>query len=98
MNHQTIAFAMTVAALTLFFWNRILVVIVSNGVSLTLLFTGILPVNQALGGFSDLTVIFISSQFVVAAGPEAPCITIWSGHFIIEKMGARRTGLRSSLC
>jgi di/tricarboxylate transporter len=96
VNHLMTVVAMIVAALTLFLWNRIPAVIVSIGVSLALLFMDILPVNQAPDGFSDPTLIVIFSLFVVAAGLERSDITIWPGQFIIEKVVARQTRLRSS--
>jgi hypothetical protein len=84
MNHLAIVFTtMIVAALPPFIWIRTPPAIVLTGVSLAVFFTGILRANQALGGFADPIVIFISSLFVVAAGLEASGITIWSGQFII---------------
>jgi hypothetical protein len=73
--------------LTLSIWNRIPAVIVSIGVSFALFFTGILRAIQALADFGGLTVIFISSLFVVAACLGAFGITSWSGQFIIERGG-----------
>jgi hypothetical protein len=84
MNHW-IVFAMHVAALTLFIWNRIPAVMVSIRVPLALFFTCTLPINHAWGGFGDLTVIFISRLFVVAARREASGITIWSGQIANRK-------------
>jgi hypothetical protein len=98
MNQLTIVSAMTVAALTLFIWDRIPAVIVSNEMSLTRVVTGVLQVNHALGGLGDLIVIFISSLWAVTARLEACCIPLGSRQFIIAKAGTRRTGLRLSLC
>jgi di/tricarboxylate transporter len=93
MSQVTIVFAIILVVMALFVWNRVPAVIVSVGVSLALFFTGILPVNQALSGFGDMTVIFIAGLFVVAAGLEASGVTTWAGQLIIEKAGASQTRL-----
>jgi di/tricarboxylate transporter len=93
MSATTITFSLIVVSLGLFIWGRVPAVIVTFGVSLALFFTGILPVNQALGGFGDLTVVLIASLFVVAAGLEASGVTTWAGQFLIEQAGESRTRL-----
>jgi hypothetical protein len=53
MSEVTIVFTIIIAALALFIWNRVSAVIVGIGVSLALLFTGILSGNEAVAGFGD---------------------------------------------
>ena len=93
MSPLVITFVLIFGALGMFIWNRVPAVLVAVGVSLVLFFTGILPVNQALGGFGDLTVIFIATLFVVAAGLEASGVTTWAGQVLVAKAGQSRTRL-----
>ena len=71
MSGIIIVFLLIFVALVLFIWGRVPPVIVAIGVSLALFFTGILPVEEALGGFGDLVVVLIASLFVIATGLEA---------------------------
>jgi di/tricarboxylate transporter len=93
MSGATITFGLIVIALGLFIWGRLPAVMVAIGVSLALFFTGILPVNQALGGFGDLTVVLIASLFVIAAGLEASGVTTWAGQLLIKQAGESRSRL-----
>jgi len=93
LSHVAITFALILAALCFFVWGRFPAVIVAICVSLVLFFTKVLPVNQALGGFGDLTVIFIAALFVVAAGLESSGVTAFAGQFLIEKAGESQTKL-----
>ena len=93
MSGIIITFVLIVVALALFIWGRVPPVIVAIGVSLALFFTGILPVEQALGGFGDLTVVLIASLFVVATGLEASGVTTWAGQLLIKQAGESRTRL-----
>jgi di/tricarboxylate transporter len=93
MDGIAITFVLIVVALGLFIWGRVPAVIVAIGMSLALFFTGILPANQALAGFGDLTVILIASLFVVTAGLEASGVTTWAGQLVIKQAGGSRTRL-----
>jgi hypothetical protein len=55
------------AAIILFVWNRLPVIIVAMGVALALYATGVLTLNKALAGLGDPSVIFIASLFVISA-------------------------------
>ena len=46
-----------------------------------------------LGGFGDLTVIFIAALFLAAAGFESSSVTTWAGQIIIETAGSSQTRL-----
>ena len=93
MSGIIIVFLLIFVALILFIWGRVPPVIVAIGVSLALFFSGILPVEQALGGFGDLTVVLIASLFVVATGLEVSGITTWAGQWLIKQAGESRTRL-----
>jgi di/tricarboxylate transporter len=93
MNGIAITFALIVVALGLFIWGRVPAVIVAIGMSLALFFTGVLPVEQALAGFGDPTVILIASLFVVTAGLEASGVTTWAGQLVIKQAGESRAKL-----
>ena len=63
------------------------------GVALSLWATGVLDLDQALGGFGDPTVIFIASLFVVSEGLDAAGVTAWAGQQLIARVGDSRTRL-----
>lgn len=94
---MAITFAIIGGALALFIWGRIPAVMVAFGVSLALFFTGILSVQQALGGFGDMTVILIASLFVIAGGLERAGVTVWFGQKLIQQAGASETRLMTLL-
>ena len=68
MSQMTITFLILAAAVVVFVWDRLPVAIVALGVALSLWATGVLDLDQALGGFGDPTVIFIATLFVVSEG------------------------------
>jgi di/tricarboxylate transporter len=86
-------FAIIVAIVVLFAWDRIPVVIVALGTALALYATGVLNLSQALAGLGDPAVIFIASLFVVSAGLDATGVTAWAGQFLIARAGNSRTRL-----
>ena len=90
MSDITIVFAVVVAALALFIWNRIPAVIVAIGVTLALFLTGIVSGAEALAGFGDPVVVLIAGLFVVGAGLEAAGVTAWAGQLLVERAGAAR--------
>ena len=69
------------------------VAIVAFGVALSLWATGVLDLEQALGGFGDPTVIFIASLFVVSEALDATGVTAWAGQELIARAGDSRTRL-----
>ncbi len=98
MSQSTIVFAVIIAALALFIWNKIPAVIVALGVSLTLFFTGILTGAQVLAGLGDPTVILIAGLFVVGAGLEVSGVTTWAGQVLVEKSGGSKARAFVLLC
>ena len=93
MNDIWIMFAIIVAIVVLFVWDRFPVVIVALGTALALYATGVLSLGQSLAGLGDPAVIFIASLFVVSAGLDATGVTAWAGQFLIARAGNSRTRL-----
>jgi di/tricarboxylate transporter len=77
-----------VAAVVLFVWNRLPVVVVAMAVGLSLWATGILSLPAALAGYGDPAVMFIATLFVVSAALEKTGVTAWAGQQLIDKAGA----------
>ncbi|HQR53615.1 MAG TPA: SLC13 family permease [Burkholderiales bacterium] len=98
MAGSTIVFAVIIAALALFIWNKIPAVIVAIGVSLALFFSGILTGGEVLAGLGDPTVILIAGLFVVGAGLEASGVTTWAGQVLVAKSGGNKTRAFLLLC
>jgi len=93
MDDSTITFIVLGASVVLFVWDRLPVAIVAIGVALSLWATGVLSLEDALGGFGDPTVIFIASLFVVSEGLEAAGVTAWAGQELVARVGDSRTRL-----
>jgi di/tricarboxylate transporter len=93
MSDIAISFAVLAAVVVLFVWNRLPVELVAIGGALILWATGILDLEQALGGFGDPTVVFIASLFVVSEGLDAGGVTAWAGQRLISLAGASRRRL-----
>jgi di/tricarboxylate transporter len=85
-----ILFAILAIVIVLFVTEKIPVVLVALGTALSLYFTGILNLGQALGGLGDASTIFIASLFVVSAGLEITGVTAWAGQLLIAKSGDSR--------
>ena len=71
MAESTITFLVLGGAVVLFVWNRLPVASSPIGVSLALWATGVLDLDEALGGFGDPTVIYIAALFVVSEALDA---------------------------
>jgi len=87
----TTTFAIVGAIVVLFVWDRLPVVLVALGTALALWATGILDLQQALGGLGDPTVIFIASLFVVSGALDATGVTAWAGKLLVARAGESRT-------
>jgi di/tricarboxylate transporter len=90
LNDIYILFAILAIVIVLFVTEKIPVVLVALGTALSLYFTGILNLGQALGGLGDASTIFIASLFVVSAGLEITGVTAWAGQLLIAKSGDSR--------
>lgn len=78
----------TVAAIVLFTWNRLPVVVVAIGAALALWATGVVTLDQAFAGFGDRAALFVASLFIVSAALEKTGITAWAGQYLIAKAGS----------
>ncbi len=87
MSPITYIAAIIAAAVVLFIWNKLPVVIVAMATALGLWAAQVLTLGQALGGFSDPAVIFIACLFVVSAGLETTGVTAWAGQLLIRGAG-----------
>jgi di/tricarboxylate transporter len=74
-------------AVAAFVWNRIPVGIVAILVALALYVTGVLGVEEALGGFGDPVIVFIAALFVVSEGLDATGVTSWAGQQLVDRAG-----------
>jgi di/tricarboxylate transporter len=79
--------AIIAAAVVLFIWNKLPVVVVAMATTLALWATQVLTLGQALGGFGDPAVIFIACLFIVSAGLETTGVTAWAGQLLIRGAG-----------
>jgi di/tricarboxylate transporter len=93
MSQSTITFLILAITVAVFVWDHLPVGVVAFGVALSLWATGVLDLEQSLGGFGDPTVIFIASLFVVSEGLDATGVTAWAGQELIARAGDSRTRL-----
>jgi di/tricarboxylate transporter len=93
MSDMAISFTVLGAVVILFVWNRLPVEVVALGAGLTLYATGVLTLDQVLGGFGDPTVVFIATLFVVSEGLDASGVTAWAGQELVARVGTSRTRL-----
>ncbi|MEN9644215.1 MAG: hypothetical protein RL238_884 [Actinomycetota bacterium] len=87
MADSTITFIILGVAVVLFVWNRLPVEAVALGVPLALWATGVLTIEQSVGGFGETTVLFIAALFVVSEGLDSTGVTAWAGQQLIAKAG-----------
>ena len=93
MSDIWVVFAIIAVIIVLFAWDILLVIAVCMGAALAFWATGILTLQQSLGGFGDPAVIFIASLFVVSAGLEVTGVTTWAGQILISQADTSRTRL-----
>jgi di/tricarboxylate transporter len=87
MGDITVMAAIILAAIVLFVWNRIPVIVVAMGGGMALYATGLVTLNQALSGFGDPAVMFIATLFVVSAALDRTGVTAWAGQMLIRGAG-----------
>ena len=93
MSQSTITFLILAVTVAVFVWDHLPVGVVAFGVALSLWATGVLDLEQSLGGFGDPTVIFIAALFVVSEGLDSTGVTAWAGQQLIARAGDSRTRL-----
>lgn len=91
MADSTIVFLVLAGVMVLFLANVVPVEIVAVGTALALWATGVLDIDQALGGFGDPTVVYIAALFVVSEALDAAGITTWAGQQLMARAGESRT-------
>lgn len=77
--------------------NRIPLVIVAMFVPVALWATGVLPLGDALAGFSDPIVLFIATLFVLSEALATTGITAWIGTQLERCSSLGRTGLLATM-
>ncbi len=98
MDPVVSTFAILVLAVAAFVSGKVPLGVTAIGVSLALFFTGVLPLNAALAGFGDPTVLFIAGLFVVSESLDATGVTAWAGQKVIGAAGTKRTVLVVVIC
>ncbi len=93
MSDSTITFLVLGIVVVVFALDKLPIAVVAMGTALSLWATGVLDLQQALGGFGDPTVIFIASLFVVSEGLEASGVTAWLGQQLVARVGESRKRL-----
>lgn len=88
MSDSEVILLVIAAAVALFVWGRLPVMLVALMVPLALYFTGVLPLDQVFSGFGDTVIIFIAGLFIVAAGLEATGVTAWVGQWLSRAVGS----------
>ncbi|WP_237688654.1 SLC13 family permease [Arthrobacter sunyaminii] len=86
-------YVVLVLAVLGFMTNRVPLVIVALFVPLALWTTGVLPLTEALQGFSDPVVLFIAFLFVLSDALDATGITAWIGQQLERRSSLRGAGL-----
>ena len=90
---MTLTFLILCAVVVLFVWHRVPVALVAVGAAVSLYFTGVLEVEEALTSFGDPAVVLIAALFVVSEGLDATGVTAWAGQQLIARVGESRTRL-----
>ena len=85
-------------AVIAFISGKIPIGLVAVGVALALFLTGVLPLQQALAGFGDPTVLFIASLFVVSEALDSTGVTAWVSQKVVGRAGAGRGRLTLVVC
>lgn len=85
MSDQTTTLLILAAAVVIFVLNKLPVGTVALGVSLALWLSGVVTIEQAVGGFGSTTVVLIAALFVVAEGLNNAGVTTWAGQMLASK-------------
>jgi len=93
MSDIAITFAVLAGLVVLFVWGRFPVEVVAIGGTLVLWATGVLTIEQVVGGFGDPTVIFIATLFIVSEGLDSTGVTAWAGQQLLGQAGDSRARL-----
>src|SRR5215813_8804565 len=91
MIQIVITLSVICAAMVMFAWNRVPAAVVAVGASLALYFTGVLTMQETLGGFGDPVVILIAALLAIATGLEIAGVGAWAGQLLIRHTGDNET-------
>nr|WP_027578093.1 SLC13 family permease [Bradyrhizobium sp. Ai1a-2] len=91
MAQIVITLSIIFAAMVLFAWNRFPAAVVAVAASLALYFTGVLTMNETLGGFGDPVVILIAALLAIASGLETAGVGAWAGQLLMRHTGSNET-------
>ncbi|WP_372350116.1 SLC13 family permease [Streptomyces sp. KL116D] len=84
-------------AMVLFIWNVVPAAVVAIGASLTLFFTGVLTMPEAVTGFGDPVVVLIAALLAIAVGLETAGVGAWAGQLLMRLSGRSETVLMVAL-
>ncbi len=87
MADSTVAMLTLGVVIVLFVVNRLPVGVVAVGAALSLWATGLLELDETLGGFGDPVVVFIATLFIVSEAIDATGLTTWAGQRVVALAG-----------
>lgn len=93
MDPIAITLTILLVSIVLFLTNRIPLGAIALLVALSLWATQVLSLEDSLAGFSDPTVLFIASLFVVSEALESTGITAWAANFVLSRGAGTRSRL-----
>jgi di/tricarboxylate transporter len=93
MSDVAITFVVIGIMVVLFISNLVPVGIAALGAALALYGAGVLDLQEALHGFGDPLVLFITSLLVVGAALDATGVTAWAGQALMGWAGQSQTRL-----
>ena len=91
MAQIIITLSIILAAMVLFAWNRLPAAVVAVAASLALYFSGVLTMQETLGGFGDPVVILIAALLAIASGLETAGVGAWAGQLLMRHTGSNDT-------
>ncbi|MET0974496.1 MAG: SLC13 family permease [Leifsonia sp.] len=87
MTDSALTLIILALAVIAFISGRVPTGLVAIGVSLALLATGVIDLQQAFAGFADPAVVLIAALFVVAEGLDGTGLTAWAGQQLVQRGG-----------
>ncbi len=91
MSDIAITLSVIGLAMVFFIWDVVPAAVVAVGASLTLYFTGVLTMPEAVTGFGDPVVVLIASLLAIAIGLETTGIGAWAGQALMRLSGRSPT-------
>ena len=84
MTQIILTLSIIAAAMVLFVWNWLPAAVVAVGAALALYFSGVLTMQETLGGFGDPVVILIAALLAIASGLEIAGVGVWAGQLLMR--------------